>query len=236
MKTVHIFEDAYYLIGNKSVAKCFLFEDDSDCDDFKNRIDKHLKPICEIAAFGFSNDEFQLLVKVKSRDDIEKYFLDRYVNDSENEDEIPETTYIFAQAMANLQSGYAKYFNYKYKRDGGLMCGRYFRELIESEEMLRRKVDEINNLEVLRSRSKIWTFKRKGRMNGFDVRSRDSYRSSYSFYAGKVENVGFEAFMSINKLDLRGQFKNLPPKRLNFNSNHEKLKSLLSFLFLKYKT
>ena len=127
METKHVFEEGIYLISNKSVAKCYLFKDEADCNRFRAKLNKYLEPIGEIHAFGFMNEEFEIVIKLKSRKAFESYFISK-VGGVEYLEEIPETTYIFAQIMANLQSGYAKWFNYKYERDGGLFSGRYYRK------------------------------------------------------------------------------------------------------------
>ncbi|MEL6988020.1 MAG: hypothetical protein AAGK97_09325, partial [Bacteroidota bacterium] len=105
--------------------------------------------------------------KLKSREEIESYYRKKYTKLYADSEFIPETTYIFAQAMANMQSGYAKYFNYKYDRDGGLMKGRYFRSLIESDEILDQCIESVHQLEKLGKRSRIWTFRRKE--DGFNL-------------------------------------------------------------------
>jgi hypothetical protein len=45
--------------------------------------------------------------------------------------------------MANLQSGYALYFNRKYKRYGSLFGRRYTKVLIETEEVLAEWVEKM---------------------------------------------------------------------------------------------
>ena len=239
METTHLFEDAYYLVGNKSVAKCFMFKDENDCQRFKTKIDYHLKPLCDVIGFGLLKDEFQLLVKLKSREVFEDYFVKRYEYRPESGNVIPETTYIFAQAMSNLQSGYAKYFNYKYERDGGLMCGRYFRELVESEEHLDELICSMHKLQEQTKRNRIWTFRRKEVGFRLDKLTKTVKRSSYMCYIlrkrGSAADAELQCFRHRDEIFLRGCFDNLPPKRIFFVNRTENLKSLLNFMFLKSK-
>ena len=237
MKTQHLFEEGYYLIRNKSVAKCFLFKDDYDCNRFKSKIDTYLSPLCDILAYGFLQDEFQMIVRLKSREVFESYFKKKYEKVIDRVEVIPDTTYIFAQAMSNLQSGYAKWFNYKYERDGGLMAGRYHRELIESENDLDQLIGEINGLVKKIKRNSIWTFRRKE--PGFEMNEINNslIRSSKGYYDGGCasEERILRAFRHKKDIDLRGHFLNLPPKAiLDYNST-KKMRNLIAFMFLKYK-
>ncbi len=233
MKTKHLFEDACYLISNKAVAKCFLFGDEKDCTRFKEKMDIYLSPLCEILSYGFAKDEFKLVVKLRSREEIEQHFKKNFTKFYRESKFIPETTYIFAQAMANLQSAYVKYFNYKYERDGGLMKGRYFRELIESELGLKERINAVHAIHEDGRRSRIWTFRRKE--PGFSLEMiRDSVeRSSISLYEDMSVSSGLNCFKRFNNIDLRGQFENLPAKEITFSKTSQKHKNLVSFLLLK---
>ncbi len=236
MKTKHLFEDASYVISNRSVAKCFLFGDEKDCERFKSKMDHHLSPICDILAYSLTKDEFKLVVKLKTRAEIESYFKKQFAKFYQESKFIPETTYIFAQAMANLQSGYAKYFNFKYDRDGGLMKGRYLRELIESREHLELRIKEIHRNHALGKRSRIWTFRRKEA--GFDLELLgDSVKvNSRRCYEGIGENSGLTCFKRYSELNLRGHFNNLPPKKIIFKNTerkHENVQKSVSLLTLK---
>ncbi len=234
METKHIFEDGYYLIGNKAVAKCFLFGDDADCVRFKSKIDQHLTPLCDVLAFGLGHDEFQLIIKMKSRKEIEDYYLSKFASNLPTSDKIPETTYIFAQAMANLQSGYAKFFNFKYERDGGLMKGRYSRLLIESEGQLNILISSVNDMLVTKHRNVIWTFRRKERGLGLGLIINNVKRSSLRCYTEGAESE-LKAFLKVGSIHLRGHFDYLPPKQLSFENQEEKVTNLIKFLLLKEK-
>ncbi len=231
MKTTHLFEEACYIISNRAVAKCFLFGDEKDCKRFKVKMDLYLSPLCDILSYGFAKDEFKIVVRLKSRRAFESYFKTKYPKLYAESKFIPETTYIFAQAMANLQSGYAKYFNYRYERDGGLMKSRYMRALIESEQELKARIQAVHEIHEDGKRSRIWTFRRKEA--GFNLESiKDSViRSSAKCYGEGLVESGLKGFRRLDQLDLRGQFENLPPKKINFKSTAQKHKNLISFFF-----
>ena len=230
MKTIHVFENGLYKIGNKAVSKCFLFKEETDCERFKLMLDKQLSPLCDILAYKLTRDEFQLVIKLKSREVFKNYYIEKY---DFGGDFIPESTYIFAQSMANLQSGYAKYFNYKYERDGGLMRGRYSRELIESEELLDSAIKNLHEAKNMIERRPIWTFRRRGEGFDFEELEKGGVRNSSVCYMNGGFDSGLECFMPKDKLGIRGLFKNIPPKRISFENKREKVRNLLAFMFLR---
>ena len=231
MKTKHLFENGYYFISNKAVAKCFMFKDKGDCVRFKLKMDQYLGPLCDVMAYGLTHDEFQILVRLKSREAFEKYFQSKFGSNGDL-NFIPETTYIFAQAMANLQSGYVKYFNYKYERDGGLMKSRYNRSLVESDFELENRIKEIHNLNASCKRNRIWTFRRKEKGFVFDLSVKNKVRSSVRFYKNVNLNHDLRCFKTKDKIYVRGHFDILPPKQINFKNYSEKVKNLLAFMFM----
>jgi hypothetical protein len=99
-------------------------------------MEKYLGPICEILAYSLYDHEFQLVVHLKPRYVFEYHFKDKNKDFDVSKFGIPETTYIFSQAMANLQVSFVKHFNWLFKRTGALVAGRFRRNLIENREEL----------------------------------------------------------------------------------------------------
>lgn len=134
-----------YILTNFSDNNNPMFMSEKDIQNFIKRIEQHLSPLCEILGYTFHNDQFIVMVLVRDR----KTFIDYYRNQKEDdtllEEQIPESTYILSQAMANLQSGYALYFNKKYKRYGSLFGRRYTKVLIETEEALSEWMEKMKN-------------------------------------------------------------------------------------------
>lgn len=234
MKTIHLFEEGVYLIKNKSVAKCFLFRDKEDCNKFRSKIDHHLSPLCDIMAYGFLAEEFQLVLRLKDRSTLEHYYREKYKASGGADNFVPESTYIFAQAMANLQSGYAKWFNYKYKRDGGLFGSRYGRHLIESNGEVEEIIDTIHRLEKRNRRNRVWTFRRREEDYELSKLENDETRSSKVLYEGGVTSL-MACFAKYDYNSVRGLFENLPPKRIPDYGSAIKIKNLVSFMLMKRK-
>ena len=230
MKTIHLFEDAYYLISNRSVAISNLFFDYKDVESFKLRIGKNLSSLCDIIAFGFQSEEFQLVVKMKSRDDIEHYFKERYSNYFQKYGKVPKTTYIFAQAMANLQSGYVKKFNFRHGRDGGLMAGRYKRKLIESEMELDLLIESVNKLTKLSHRAARWAVKDNLKKGKCGFRKYSEWSSS-NFYEKMNLKSKYSWFVMKDNIYVRGHFDELPPKEILWSTEKEKISNFSYFIF-----
>ena len=208
-KTTHLFEEHVYLISNHSVARNPMFSVVEMQNYFIAKMEKYLFPISEIIAHCLNDNEFQLLVKLKPREDFEEHFISKQ-KDKILHNEIPESTYIFSQAMANLQVSFVKHFNYKYNRSGTLVAARYGRELIETESEMRDWIKKLNSGLKKHHYALQWS---NNMMNsGFAVTS--------SWLYGGVGNSGNRGitgklgYLNGEINNLGASFINLPPYRL----------------------
>lgn len=232
-KFTHVHENAIYEIGNYSVAGSFLFASESDIKKMKQKMDHHFSGLCDVICYGFDHEEFRLLIKMKSREEIELYCRLRYPKIIERLGFIPHTAYIFAKAMADLQSGFVKWINYKYDRSGSLMAARYYRRLIESHEELQNKIKEINGMTLQFQKVMIWRYKQK---MGFRFRSLGAHATSKGEYgAGRKLSSSMKVFKMSHLAIVQGQFKNLPPKRIIWKNDNEKYQNLVGFILLSGK-
>ncbi len=103
----HIFEDGIYLLSNTAVARNPLFKDKDNYDRFKEKSFEYLNPLCEILAFAFFDNQWELVVKMRFRSEFEAIYKKKHQIDIIENSLIPESAYIFSQEMANLQSGFA---------------------------------------------------------------------------------------------------------------------------------
>lgn len=229
----HIHEDAYYEVGNYSVAGSFLFANEKDLNKMKSKIDDYFDGLCYVICYGFSHEEYRMIIKMRSRIEIEQYCMKRYPKIIKKQGFIPHTAYIFARAMADLQSGYAKWLNHKYDRTGAVMAGRYFRVLIESEEELDQRIADINKTTLCFQKAMVWRYKSK---MGFRIRGLGTYSSSKHDYNPKS---GLRSSLKVIKIKgliyVRGHFTNLPPKRIIWQNQAQKFKNLVGFILLGSK-
>ncbi len=237
MKIDHICGGHVYLISNYGVARNPIFCDQSDIDFFRSNVEKYLSKICDIHAYDFKHNQFQILLSVKWRNCIEKFFIEKYSN-SKNENfkqliinrnknrlgvELPYTYEIFSQEVSNMLNSYAKYFNFKYRRKGGLFGSRYTKILVESESEMLEWVARLNNRQPLVFFEKDWQTEEICPVS--NEAGECSSKVLYEEEKNGSKNVKgnfctiFSNFCHYFRQDLRGCFNSLPPsniKKQNF--------------------
>jgi hypothetical protein len=152
MKVKYTKNNNCYVLTNFADSNNPIFQSEIEVENFKLRINEKLKELVEIISFDFSNDQYQMLVSLNSRNSFVSYYRSKHSDIEIEEAEIPESTYILSQEMANIQSGYAKWFNHMHKRFGSVFGRRYTKILIQTEEELKDWVRRIND-HIL-----FWTF------------------------------------------------------------------------------
>ena len=116
--------DCFYHIFNKGNNKENLFIEDENYLHFLKLIKNHLLSIAEISSYCLMKNHFHLVLKIKSKEEIEKIL---------SVDKIH-------QPFSNLFNAYTKAINKKYNREGSLFKVRFKRERIEPEEYLRNVI------------------------------------------------------------------------------------------------
>jgi hypothetical protein len=152
---MHLHEGQFYLISNRAVARNPLFCEILIQDHFRKKMEYYLSPLCKILAYSLKDHEFQMLIKLKEREDFEFYF-NQKTEQIKGYQETPQSTYIFSQVMSNLQVSLVKKFNHYYHRSGTLMAGRFKRKHIASEQEVINEIQALNNSEVKHKYSGIW--------------------------------------------------------------------------------
>lgn len=213
MKVKHIFEEHIYLVKNHSVARNPMFSSLSMQRFFQEKMNQYLNPIADIISFNLVEYEFQILIRMRKREDFEMFYMDKHKQKKELTG-IPESTYIFSQQMANLQVSFVKKFNFEYKRSGALVARRFEKRLIESEVEMERLIKEMKSGKKIHSYSGVWVNRL---MNLTQAMTGVS-----DYKLGGVRGDEWDDLGSINRkiVDLVGSFKNLPPAQIpNSNSS-----------------
>ena len=207
MNTQHLFEEHVYLISNHSVARNPMFSNLSMQQYFIKKMEHYLLPISKILAYSLTDNEFQILVKTKSREDFADYFSTKNKKKITSNVDIPESTYIFSQSMANLQVSFVKHFNWKYERSGTLMAGRFERKLVETEKEMKDLIFKLN--QGIRKHH-YWGMWLNDLMN-----SKEAMTSEWLYeMREKALLVLEQGYLNGEIIDLASCFKNLPPYRL----------------------
>ena len=213
MYTHHLFEDHVYLISNQSVARNPMFSSLDMQVYFLKKMEHYLNPLSEIIAYCLNDNEFQLLVRLKSRSHFEEHFMSKKGNGDLDVLDVPESCYIFSQAMANLQVSFVKHFNWKYERSGTLMAQRYRRRLVESSEEMEVWIKRLNSGLKKNSYSKKWA-------NDM-MQSRLKITSDWG-YGGEMvaEELRIKGLVNGKNINLVRSFSTLPPYRLPSTKNY----------------
>lgn len=223
-KTVHLFEENVYLVSNQSVALNPMFREKSIQDFFLEKMVFYLDPVCKILAHCLNDNEFQILVKLKDRAAFEKHFLEKNEDKFDSDHEIPESTYIFSQAMANFQVSFVKYFNKFYDRRGTLMSGRFTRKLVKTESEMVMWKDLLNKGEKLREYAEEW--------KNVDEESADVVTSEWMYVEGEyAENQGHSVFLRADSEDLGVNWDK--PKKYKLESLESFFRMRISSLYNK---
>ena len=207
MNTKHLFEEHVYLISNHSVARNPMFSNTSMQHYFIKKMEYYLLSICDILAYSLNDNEFQILIRTKSREDIADHFCTKNKKKLSSDADIPESTYIFSQAMANLQVSFVKHFNWKYERSGTLMAGRFERKLIESVSEMKDLILKLNQGVKKHHYWGLW-------LNDL-MKSKEVMTSEWLYeMREKSLLVQEQGYLNGEIIDLASCFKNLPPYRL----------------------
>ena len=228
MRVKHIFGGGIYLISNFGVARNPIFRDKDDLVFFEENISKYLQPLCEIYAFAHTQTDFQYLIKIKDRKELESFALKKRSQKVKNiahdisssTGDLPESYEIFSQEVSNCLNSYAKRFNFKHKRIGGLFAGRYSKEMIESEEEMEMWVKRLHELKELRIFANKWKVKDRWVFKGNteECSSEPFYRkeaTTENLLTTKVMRnlvgMALTDYKAQGLLKLRGYFEALPP-------------------------
>lgn len=212
-RTRHLFENSIYLISNHSVARNPMFSNMRMQKYFIKKMQKYLAPISDILAYSMDDHEFQILVKLKGREDFVDHFISKKGQGKSDVNDIPESTYIFSKAMANLQISFVKHFNWYYERTGSLVAGRFQRKLVETEEEMASWVTKLNKAIKKHNYSGIWAN---------DIMNNQVAETSLWFYNGgeSLVPIGIEVLLNAQSSDLASSFASLPPKSLSSTRNY----------------
>ncbi len=206
----HIFEEGIYLLSNTGVARNPIFRNKDNYERFREKTLVYLEPLCEILAFAFHDNQWELVVKIKSRSEFEAFYKKKHQLDFIENFLIPESAFIFSQEMANLQSGFVKHFNWLNNRVGALFYRRYQKELIESEGELIIVINRLNHLMARNPHKGEWAIKKMERLKKVERRSsEEKYRIKKLSITEVICNQ-----LCIEKYDLEAYFKNIPELKI----------------------
>lgn len=211
MKVQHIFNGHFYLITNHAVASNSIFDNKVLCERFLRKVEFYLSPLCEVLHYVMHENQFQLVVKMASREAFEAYYWKKNGLAMEGK-EVPFSTHIFSQAMANLQSSTAIHYNRKFGRTGALFARRFAKVLIESEEKLDEWINRLNLMKRFHEYLGKWKRGIRRKKEKVESWKMKKERSAYYYYLRQgIKHSVLSTFVKVFELNLQGQFNILPP-------------------------
>lgn len=207
-----ILNECCYLLSNFSDSNNPIFVSMEEVQNFRKRIQEKLHGLVEIMAWSFQTDQYQILVYVKDRESFEMFYRDKHKRPELLSSEIPESYLILSQEMANIMSGYAKWFNFRHQRFGSLFGRRYTKILLETEEEIERAITELHSGKKLWDFEKVWSF-----IWNFLKEKLDEYLivdTSRGIYEGRngLLNCWFSGFVRYQDWNLRGRYHPISSK------------------------
>ena len=116
--------DCFYHIFNRGNNKENLFIEYENYLHFLRLVKNHLIAVAEIYSYCLLKNHFHLVLKIKSKEEVEKFFSIDKIH----------------QPFSNLFNAYTKAINKKYNREGSLFKVRFKRERIETDDYLRNVI------------------------------------------------------------------------------------------------
>ena len=216
-KTRHLFNESIYHISSNAVARNFLFQNPESCKRFLVKVNQYLGPLCEILYYTLHHSEFHLIVRLKDWESFCAFYKAQRKEEHIEPYEIPLSTYIFSKAMSDLLVSTAKHFNYWHRRKGGLFARRFRRSLIESQEALEGIIGTLKLMAPMYRQDRPWNkvpSSYRLRLRRKVLRKMKERSAEYYYKEGSRKHGSLAIFKRWGALDLRGCFKNLPPKSL----------------------
>lgn len=145
-----------YHIYNRGINKAPLFLEEEDFRHFIDLIRTYTCAVADTYSYAVMRNHFHLAVRIKQVEEIGYLLLANNVRDITQKWKVfwphasdiekqhlrkPEPEKMFSHAL----NAYAKWYNHKYGRSGRLFEARFERNLIDSEDRLRRLIVYINS-------------------------------------------------------------------------------------------
>ena len=159
MKEEELVSGQYYHIYNCGINGENLFREKENYDGFRSLMDKYILPVADLLAWVLMPNHFHFLVRIKENVGYKYSIADRVQKGLAWFDEhkwetidlsacvAPDSVKILKPHLhfSHLFNAYAKYYNQRYTRHGGLFERRFDRKPIKSERYFKRMVLYIHN-------------------------------------------------------------------------------------------
>lgn len=131
-----------YHIYNRANGSERLFLKDSHYFEFLEKYRLYIAPIADTHAYCLLPNHFHLLVRIKSQEEVEKFFASAYpLSESPG---LSESGFKLVKQFGNLFSSYTQWLNKKTERKGSLFTPKFKRKLVGDSEYFTQLVAYIH--------------------------------------------------------------------------------------------
>jgi putative transposase len=145
-KRIPLQPDLCYHIYNRTVGDEKFFKTETDYMHFISKMREHIFPVSDLIAYCLQPKHFNLIVRVKSKEEIIDYF--NYKDGIKSSSaQISRKRYIenrLSGVYGNLFNSYAKHYNWIYGRTGTLFKRSFMRDLIENKYHLNAAINHVH--------------------------------------------------------------------------------------------
>jgi len=106
----------YHILG-RAIGDELLFREEINYQFFLARYQKHISPVANTYCYCLLPNHFHFLVRIKEEDDLKAHFMEIKKSKIYSPELLPE---FIMERFSNLLNSYAKAYNKKYDRKGGL--------------------------------------------------------------------------------------------------------------------
>lgn len=146
--TLKIQPDRFYHIYNRGINSTNIFNNDENKRYFLTKVNKYLPGVCDILAYCFMSNHYHFVVKVKSANELMKFYEEKFgvkaEKKRENEVKLHEPEYIFSKQFSQLFNSYTQAFNKQNKRHGSLIESPFKRLEINTDEYLKTVISYVH--------------------------------------------------------------------------------------------
>ena len=140
--------DAFYHIYNRGINNGKIFSSEENQRFFLTKFGMYLNPVCEVYAYCLMPNHFHILLKVKSRKELDE-FLIKANKSSHDPDGLHSSANIVSKQIGKWISSYSQAFNKIENRHGSLLESPFKRKRIEDEVYFKNAIIYIHRNPII---------------------------------------------------------------------------------------
>lgn len=132
--------NCYYHIFNRGINSCTIFQSEENYFFFLKQFSKYLLEVCEVYAYCLLPNHFHFLIKVKSKEELDKFIVRNKKTKNKFDFGLHEESKVVSKQFGKFISSYSQAYNKLGQRHGALMESPFKRLKITDENYLRNVI------------------------------------------------------------------------------------------------